>query len=87
MRYDEFREDHAMPPKLMALGIDRMSIADRLELIEAIWDSVADHPDEIPLTEAQKQELDRRLDAHRADPGKAIPWEVIKEEALARMGS
>jgi putative addiction module component (TIGR02574 family) len=66
-------------------NLDEMSVDERLALIEAIWDSIVAHPDQIPLTEAQKQELDRRLAAHRADPSKVTPWEVVKAEALARM--
>ncbi len=67
------------------LGLEEMSVADRLDLIGVIWDSIASHPEQIPLTDAQKQELDRRLAAHRANPSKVTPWEVIKAEAAARM--
>ena len=42
-------------------------------------------PDQIPLTDAQKHELERRLAAHKADPSKVTPWEAIKAEALARV--
>jgi putative addiction module component (TIGR02574 family) len=38
-----------------------------------------------PLTDAQKQELQRRLSAYRADPSNVIPWEQVEQEALARM--
>jgi len=65
-----------MPLTLANLEIEKMSIADRLDMIEMIWDSIAAHPEQIPLTDAQKQELDRRL---------AAPWEVVKADAEARM--
>jgi putative addiction module component (TIGR02574 family) len=74
-----------MSETLTALGIDQMSIDDRLALVEAIWDSIAAHPEQLPLTEAQKHELDRRLAAHHADPSKVTAWEVVRAEALARM--
>ena len=62
-----------------------MTIDERLALVEAIWDSIAAKPEQLPLTEAQMLELDRRLAAHKANPKDVIPWETIKAEALARM--
>jgi putative addiction module component (TIGR02574 family) len=38
-----------------------------------------------PLTEGQRQEIDRRLAAHKANPRVAIPWEQVEAEALARL--
>lgn len=74
-----------MSPSLEALGIDRMSVAERLALAEAIWDSVAPQIAAAPLTDAQKVEIDRRLAAHRANPQAAIPWEQVEAAALARL--
>jgi putative addiction module component (TIGR02574 family) len=74
-----------MTPTLESLGINRMSVPERIALAQAIWDSIAAEAESAPLTDAQKQEIDRRLAAHRADPQAAIPWEQIEAEALARM--
>jgi putative addiction module component (TIGR02574 family) len=74
-----------MSPTLQALGIDRLSIAERIALVQEIWDSIAAEAEQSPLTEAQRQEVDRRLAAHRANPQAAIPWEQIEAEALARL--
>jgi putative addiction module component (TIGR02574 family) len=70
---------------LQALGIDRLSIAERIALVQAIWDSIAADVERAPLTEAQRQEVDRRLAAHRANPQAAVPWEQVEAEALARL--
>lgn len=74
-----------MSVTMKSLGIDQLSVDERLALVEEIWDSIAATPEQVPLTEAQKQEIDRRLAAYRANPDNVIPWEVIKAEALARM--
>ncbi len=74
-----------MSPSLEALGIDRLSVAERIALVQAIWDSIAADVEKSPLTEAQRQEVDRRLAAHRANPQAAIPWEQVEAEALARL--
>ena len=66
-------------------GIDRLSVEDRLALAQQIWDSIAEEVQRMPLTEAQKQEIDRRLAAHRANPQAAIPWEQVEAESRARL--
>lgn len=51
---------------------------DRLRLIEEVWESLADHPEEITLSEAHKQDLQRRLDAYRDNPKSGSPWEEVE---------
>jgi putative addiction module component (TIGR02574 family) len=41
-----------------------------------------DAPEVLELTDAQREELDRRVAAHRADPSSAIPWETLRRELL-----
>ena len=74
-----------MATTLTALGIDRLDVEAKLKLVQEIWDSIAAEVERTPLSEAQKHEIDRRLAAHRADPGSAIPWERVEAEALARL--
>jgi putative addiction module component (TIGR02574 family) len=42
----------------------QLSVAERIQLAEDIWDSIAADPGSLPLSAAQKQELDRRLDSY-----------------------
>lgn len=73
-----------MSSLMEALGIDRLSVAERLQLVEEIWDSIA--ADAVfHLTDEQKHEIDRRLAAHEANPDEAVPWEVVKSQAEARL--
>lgn len=73
-----------MSPTMKELGIDQMSIEDRLVLVQEIWDSIAATPEQVSITEAQRSELERRLAAHAVDPTHVIPWEEVKAQALAR---
>ena len=73
-----------MASTMTELGIDQWSVEDRLRLVQEIWDSIAAIPEEIPLTEAQRGELERRLAAHAANPQDVVPWEEVKAKALAR---
>ena len=62
------------------IRIDELSAAERLSLIEELWDSLDDTPADVPLTEAQRHELDRRLDDLEQDGPKGIPWDAVVEQ-------
>lgn len=61
-----------------------LSISERIQLVEDIWDSIANVPESIQLSEEQKLELDRRLDDYHADPDKGSPWELVSERIRSR---
>ena len=63
----------------------KLSVPERIQLVEDIWDSIAEMPEELPLTEAQQVELDRRLDAYRRNPTEGSPWEYVKENILKKV--
>jgi putative addiction module component (TIGR02574 family) len=73
-----------MAASLHELGLDRLSIEERITLAQELWDSVAREVEQAPLTEAQRQELERRLADSVARPNAVTPWEEIKARALAR---
>jgi putative addiction module component (TIGR02574 family) len=58
----------------------QLTIAERIQLAEDIWDSVAAFPEAIPLTEAQKEELDHRLQAYAQNPNEGISWDELKDK-------
>ena len=59
----------------------KLSVSERIQLVEDLWDSiVAEAPDIIDLSQAQKAELYRRVAAHRADPSTAVPWEQVRSK-------
>jgi len=61
----------------------KLSIAERIDLVEEIWDSIAEENGCFELSEAQKRELDRRLESFRANPSQGRTWEEIKSEFLS----
>jgi len=58
----------------------QLTIAERIQLAEDIWDSVAAFPEAVPLTDAQKEELDRRLQAYAKNPNEGISWDELKDK-------
>ena len=61
-----------------------LSIPERIQMVEDIWDSIAELPDEIPLTKEDKAELDRRLDAYHQNPSEGSPWGMVRERIRSR---
>jgi putative addiction module component (TIGR02574 family) len=57
-----------------------MSVAERIQLVEDIWDSIAAVPESLALTEAEGQELDRRLEAYAQNPTEGITWDELKKK-------
>jgi len=64
--------------------IKSLSVDDRLQMMEVIWESIATEPGQPAITEAQRRELERRLADHAASPDAGIPWEDVKARAQAR---
>jgi putative addiction module component (TIGR02574 family) len=60
-----------------------LPVSERLELVGDIWDSIAQAPDAVELTEAQRVELERRLEAYRRDPNAGSPWTEVKARILS----
>ena len=61
----------------------KLSISERILLVEDIWDSIAEAPEEIALTQAQEQELDARLDAYHKNSTEGSPWAMVRERVRA----
>ncbi len=64
----------------------KLPIEERLRLIETIWDSVAAESSAVPLTEAQRQELHRRLDDLEREGPTGLPADEVLGK-LARRGA
>jgi putative addiction module component (TIGR02574 family) len=58
-----------------------LSIAERLQLVRDLWDSIAaeaaSDPDRLPVTDAQHREILRRSEAHRQNPAEAAPLDEV----------
>jgi len=66
---------------MATIDITSLSLEERLRLLDELWESLSRTPEAIPLTEAQREELDRRLDGLDREGPVGIPW----DEVLARI--
>ena len=69
-----------------SLGIDRLNVDERLALVEEIWATICADAINFPLTEAQREELDRRVADDDAFPDDVVPWDEVKASVRLRLG-
>ena len=65
-------------------GVLSLSVAERIQLVEDIWDTIVEMPDELGLTDSKKAEIDLRLDACHRSPEEGSPWDMVRERILSR---
>jgi len=63
-----------------------LSPAEKLQLVEDLWDDLAGTPEAVPVHDWQKQELARRKANLMAQPGSALTWEEVKRRIQRRHG-
>lgn len=62
----------------------QLSVAERIQLVEDIWDSIAAVPEAVALTEEQETELERRVAAYQVNPKEGIAWNDLKTKLQNR---
>jgi putative addiction module component (TIGR02574 family) len=63
-----------------------LPLSERIELVEALWESIIQEGYEPTLTTAQADELDRRLGAHEKNPDDVVAWETVKADLESKYG-
>lgn len=66
-----------------AIDIERLTVGERLELIEQVWDSLRRGTGVLPLSEAERALIEVRRAEHRDDPSSAVAWESMRAELLS----
>jgi putative addiction module component (TIGR02574 family) len=69
-----------------AIDIEKLAPEERLQLIDELWESLRARPEAVRLTQAQRDELDRRLDALDRGEGEATPWDEVKRRLQGELG-
>ena len=61
-----------------------LSPAEKLQLVEDLWDDLAATPEAVPVHDWQKEELDRRKANLRKNPASGLTWEEVKRRVHNR---
>ena len=68
----------------IAEDIKKLSVSERIELVEDIWNSIAEESRFSPtLSTEEREELHRRYAAHQADPSTGIPWSQVRAKIFS----
>ena len=69
------------------LDYKSLPVSERIQLVEDIWDSIAEDTNAAPALSADElAELHRRYAAHRADPSSSVPWDEVRAALFKRQG-
>lgn len=72
--------------KITAADTLELSLPERIQLVEDIWDTIAEEVDSLELTEGEKRIIDERLEAYHKDPDAGSPWTEVFKRITAQHG-
>jgi putative addiction module component (TIGR02574 family) len=64
--------------------LERLTPSEKLLLVSELWNDLAAHPTEVPVSREQIAELDRRMAEYQRDPSRVTTWEAIQQRILGR---
>ncbi|ANV83846.1 hypothetical protein AWQ21_05290 [Picosynechococcus sp. PCC 7003] len=64
--------------------IKELSLAEKIQLVQDLWDDIATTTDDLPLTQLQIEDLDRRQEQYQTDPTNVSPWSEVQQRILDR---
>lgn len=67
-------------------SVFELSPAEKLQLVQDLWDDLAATPEAVPVPDWLKPELDRRKENLSKNPGSALAWEEVKRRIRSRYG-
>jgi putative addiction module component (TIGR02574 family) len=79
-------DDTMTPMSSSGESIFDLSLSEKLQLVEDLWDDIASTPEEVPVHDWQKAELARRKQNLLRNPGSALSWDEIQQRVRSRYG-
>ena len=71
---------------LNSISVFDLSPAEKLQLVEDLWDDLAASPAAVPVHDWQKEELARRKANLMNNPASALSWDEVKKRVRTRYG-
>jgi putative addiction module component (TIGR02574 family) len=69
--------------KFSAADTLELPVTERIQLVAEIWDSIAECPEKIELSDATRRLLRKRLAAYRANPNAGSPWAEVRRRIIS----
>jgi putative addiction module component (TIGR02574 family) len=70
--------------KFSATELLQLPVPERLQLVEDIWNSIADAPETLELTDEDKRLIDERLEARQRDPAAGSQWQHVYDRITSK---
>lgn len=67
-------------------GFEDLSVDEKIEYVQSLWDHIASDVETVPLTDWQKQLLDERLQDFEQNPDSGVPWSQVRAGILRKLG-
>ena len=64
--------------------LHKLSTAEKMDLVDELWDSVLEDQSGVEITEEQRKLLDKRLDAYELDKDKGDTWELVRARVSSK---
>ena len=74
---------HALP--LPPPGFDELSVEDKIDYVQALWDRIAARAEDVPVPEWHREILRERVAAFETNPEEGRPWEDVEVDLLKRL--
>ena len=74
-----------MSVEAIAESFRELSPAEKIRLLQELWDQIADEVASDPLTESQMRLLDERIQQHDENPADVEPWETARDDVLGEL--
>ena len=75
-----------MTSLLKSLGIDRLTVDERIQLVQDLWDDIASSVELGGIPQSHKDLLEQRIAAHELDPQAGSTWEEVQARLLRTIG-
>lgn len=81
---NKLRKGNIIMKKITATDTIELSIPERIQLVEDIWDTITAETEAVELTEDEKKMIDERLEAYHRNPGLGSPWEDVYKRLVSK---
>ena len=66
-------------------GFDDLSAEEKIDYLQALWDRIAEAPDDVSVPDWHLEIVEQRLAAHRDHPERVVTWEEAEADILSRL--
>ena len=70
--------------KFSASELLQLPVPERLQLVEDIWNSIADAAEALELTDEDRRLIDERLASRQRDPAAGSPWQEVYDRITSK---